>query len=68
MRQTLTGWALLAIIIVSGCASIATAVKLLISGFGMAPQNSRDLHAAYFFGALLAVATMLVIWLEPILI
>ena len=66
MPQMLTGWILLAIIMGSGCASIATAVKLIMSGFGKASQNRRDLQAAYFFGGLLVVATMLFIWIEPI--
>ncbi|MCJ2049418.1 hypothetical protein [Methylobacterium sp. J-070] len=65
MPQTLTGWILFAIIIVSGCASIVTAMKLIISGFGKAFQDRRDFHAACIFGLLLVVATALFIWIEP---
>lgn len=49
----------------SDCASIAMAVKLIMSGFGKVFPNRRDLHAAYFIGVLLVVATVLFIWIEP---
>lgn len=65
MPQTLAGWILFTLIIVSGCASIATAAKLIISAFGKASQDRRDFHAAYIFGALLVVSTVLFIWIEP---
>ncbi len=65
MPQTLSGWILFAIIIVSGCASISTAVKLIVSGFGQASQHDRDLHSADSFGALLVISKTLFIWLEP---
>ena len=65
MPQTLPGWILFAIIIVSGCASISTTVKLIVSEFGQASQHDRDFHSAYIFGALLVISTTLFIWFEP---
>ena len=65
MPQTLAGWILFALILFSGGASIATAVKLMMSGFGKAAQSQLDFHAAYILGVLLIVATALFIWIEP---
>lgn len=66
MPHTLAGWILFALIIGSGGASIATAVKLVMSAVGKASQHHLDFHAAYIFGALLVIATLLFIWIEPV--
>ena len=65
MPQTPTGWILLATIVFSGCASVVTAGKLIMSGLGKASRDPRDFHAAYIFGGLLVAATVLFIWIEP---
>ena len=65
MPQTFTSWIVFATIMVSGCASIATAVKLILSAHGKATQDRRDFHAACLFGVLLVVATALFLWIEP---
>jgi hypothetical protein len=65
MPQTLAGWILFTLVIVSGGASIATAIKLIMSVLGKASQDRRDFHAAYIFGTLLVIATVLLFWFEP---
>ncbi|SFM45853.1 hypothetical protein [Methylobacterium pseudosasicola] len=64
MPQTLAGWILFALILFFGGASIATAVKLIMSAFGKTSQSRLEFYAAYIFGALLVVATALFIWIE----
>ena len=65
MPQTLIGWILFATIVCSGCASVVTAGKLIVSGLGKASQDRRDFHVAFIFGVLLVAATVLFIWIEP---
>lgn len=64
MPQTLTGWILFAAIMASATGTAAMSTKLGMVLRGRAALDRRDIHAAYAFGALLALSTLLFLLVE----
>ena len=64
MPQTLTGWLLFAAIMASVMGTAAMSTKLGMALRGRAPLNRRDIQAAYSFGTLLALSTLLFLLVE----
>ncbi|MGU3329377.1 hypothetical protein ACLBXB_20800 [Methylobacterium mesophilicum] len=64
MPHTLTGWILFAAIMASAMGSVATTTKLGKALRGRAALDRRDIHAAYAFGVLLALSTLLFLFVE----
>ncbi|EIZ81899.1 hypothetical protein WYO_5487 [Methylobacterium sp. GXF4] len=64
MPQTLTGWILFAAVMASAMATAATTTKLGMARRGRAALDRRDIHAAYAFGLLLALSTVLFLLVE----
>ena len=64
MPETLTSWILFAAIVASAMGSAATTTKLIMMLRGRAALDRRDIHAAYAFGALLALSTLLFLLVE----
>lgn len=64
MPQTLTGWVLFAAIMTSAMGSVVTTTKLILVLRGRAALDRRDIHAAYAFGVLLALSTLLFLLVE----
>ncbi|MHC2106394.1 MULTISPECIES: hypothetical protein [unclassified Methylobacterium] len=64
MPQTLTGWILLAAIMASAMGSVITTTKLILVLRGRVALDRRDIHAAYAFGVLLALSTLLFLFVE----
>jgi len=66
MPSTLTGWLLLAALMVStGCGS-SLATKLVMFSFGRAPYHRRDIPILYLFMAGMFLAGTLYILVEPV--
>jgi hypothetical protein len=64
MPETLTGWILFAAIMASAMGTAATTTKLGMARRGRAALDRRDIHAAYAFGVLLALSTLLFLLVE----
>jgi len=64
MPQTLTGWILFAAIMASAMGTAATATKLIMMLRGRVAFDRRDIHAAYAFGVLLGLSTLLFLFVD----
>ena len=64
MPQTLTGWILFAAVMASAMGTASTTTKLGMARRGRVAPDRRDIHAAYAFGVLLALSTLLFLFVE----
>lgn len=65
MPTTAAGWALFALLCVSGCATSATATTLFLSVSGRVRYTKGDITLAYLFGTVTIIAALLFIAVEP---
>ena len=65
MPTTQAGWFLFGAILVAAGCTAWTATRLLMSVLGAAERDWRNIPAAYAFGSLLMIATLLFVYVEP---
>ncbi|QEE41282.1 MULTISPECIES: hypothetical protein [unclassified Methylobacterium] len=64
MSYTLTGWILIAAMLVSGMTAGSTAAVMLDDALGEGAIQRRDFLTVLLFGTLMVTAALLLLWVE----